>query len=69
MDRDEASTNYPLEVEAAGWGMLYSEKLHPIDHEGNLGTTSSCMTSETGPLESRFSPCNMDQLKVMIRQK
>lgn len=61
--------DYPIEVETVGWGMLYSEGSYPIDQEGNLGSASSCMTSETGPLESRFSPCNMDQLKVMISRK
>ena len=63
-----------LEVDAVGWGHLYSEgrmatgegdEDDPVS-KGDLIDISSCMTSETGPLESRFSPCKLEQNKVML---
>ena len=69
MDRDENNNEYPdvelLEVEAVGWGDLYSEA-RVATETGDQMDISSCMTSETGPLESRFSPCKLEQNKVML---
>ena len=69
MDRDENNNEYPdveqLEVEAVGWGALYSEG-RVATETGDQMDISSCMTSETGPLESRFSPCKLEQNKVML---
>ena len=69
MDRDENNNEYPdveqLEVEAVGWGALYSEG-RVTTETGDQMDISSCMTSETGPLDSRFSPCKLEQNKVML---
>ena len=69
MDRDESNNEYPdveqLEVEAVGWGALYSEG-RVATETGDQMDISSCMTSETGPLESRFSPCKLEQNKVVL---
>ena len=78
MDRDEKNNEYPnveqLEVDAVGWGKLYSEgrvatgegDIDNLASKGDQIDISSCMTSETGPLESRFSPCKLEQNKVML---
>ena len=69
MNRDEKNNKYPdvdqLEVDAVGWGALYSEG-RVATGTGDQMDISSCMTSETGPLESRFSPCKLEQNKVML---
>ena len=54
-----------MKVETVGWGDLYSVDLaQPSDNGNEL--ISSCMTSEFGPLETRFLPCNMDQVEVIF---
>ena len=78
MHNDEKNNEYPdveqLEVDAVGWGALYSEGRvatgegdeENLASKGDQIDVSSCMTSETGPLESRFSPCKLEQNKVML---
>ena len=69
MHNDEKNNEYPdveqLEVDAVGWGALYSEG-KVTTGLGNRMDISSCMTSETGPLDSRFSPSKLEQDKVML---
>ena len=48
-----------VKVETVGWGDLYSELAQPSDNGNEI---SSCMTSEFGPLKTRFLPCNMVQV-------
>ena len=55
-----------FEVEAVGWGTVFSQGETEIDDKGTVAPASSCMTSETGPIESRFHPCDMAQLKVLL---